>query len=330
MHMGTISALALRPMVVGLDALGYPTDSILQNVGLSRHEILEPENRFPMPTAGGLWQAVLDHNGDRDIGLKLAQKDDKPDSLDVVGHLLMTSPTVGDAWRRLCHFSPLICSDLEMRLGEDKSGVCLEHRMRAPVPLPRCVSEYPLATNVLRLRSLFGDSWNPLEVRFAHQRPQDIDLHQKIFRCPIVFGAAVDALVVPQDFLQEPLSTAYPSLVAVLERYAQDQLARLPNDEVLDNVKNQIVLRLGDGEPRADQVARACGMSARTMHRRLKDKGTSYKGLVDELRLALAKQHLASGALSVAEIAFLLGFSEGRAFRRAFRRWTGKAPSSFR
>src|SRR4030095_3577397 len=77
-------------------------------------------------------------------------------------------------------------------------------------------------------------------------------------------------------------------------------------------------------------VAARLKVSVRTLHRSLADEGTSYRRLLDQLRLDLAERHLADDRMSVGEVAFLLGFSELSAFHRAFKRWTGRSPVTFR
>ena len=87
---------------------------------------------------------------------------------------------------------------------------------------------------------------------------------------------------------------------------------------------------LPDGSPKAAQVARALGMSKRTLSRRLQEQGITYRDLVDKLRASLAKCYLKDRNLRMSEIAYLLGYSDLSAFDHAFRRWTGKPPSKFR
>ena len=71
-------------------------------------------------------------------------------------------------------------------------------------------------------------------------------------------------------------------------------------------------------------------MSPRTLHRRLEDEGTSFRQVLGEVRRELAARHLSERQLAISEIAFLLGFSEPSAFHRAFKRWTGHAPLTYR
>jgi AraC-like DNA-binding protein len=71
-------------------------------------------------------------------------------------------------------------------------------------------------------------------------------------------------------------------------------------------------------------------MSERSIQRSLSEEQTSYRQLVDEVRKSLAIEHLSHPGTSATDVAFLLGFSEPSAFTRAFRRWTGTAPTEFR
>ena len=71
-------------------------------------------------------------------------------------------------------------------------------------------------------------------------------------------------------------------------------------------------------------------MSGRTLQRRLADQGYSYQTLVDESRRQLAKRLLQQTDFSLVEVAFMTGFSEQSAFARAFKRWAGQTPRSYR
>jgi Helix-turn-helix domain len=77
-------------------------------------------------------------------------------------------------------------------------------------------------------------------------------------------------------------------------------------------------------------VARALGLSLRTLHRRLKEQGWTFQGLLDAERKHVACSRLREPRLSIGEVAYMLGYSEQSAFLRAFRRWTGSSPSEFR
>ena len=87
---------------------------------------------------------------------------------------------------------------------------------------------------------------------------------------------------------------------------------------------------LPHGSAVASQVARRLGMSSRTLSRKLGEEGTSFAEILDQLRAALAKHYLDDEALSVSEIAWLLGYREVSSLTHAFKRWTGRTPRQFR
>jgi AraC-like DNA-binding protein len=71
-------------------------------------------------------------------------------------------------------------------------------------------------------------------------------------------------------------------------------------------------------------------MSSRTLQRRLSQQGLSYQRVLDRVRRETAEKSIADSALSIGEIAYLVGYSEPAAFHRAFRRWTGTTPQTYR
>jgi AraC-like DNA-binding protein len=95
-------------------------------------------------------------------------------------------------------------------------------------------------------------------------------------------------------------------------------------------VQALLVERLSSGEPDPEAVARALGMSLRSLQRRLEDEGTSFKEVLAATRRELACDYLQGGRTSVTEVTFLLGFADTSSFARAFRRWTGESPSEWR
>ena len=91
-----------------------------------------------------------------------------------------------------------------------------------------------------------------------------------------------------------------------------------------------LVLSLSQGVPGVTDVASQLGMSGRTLQRQLADRGATFQKLVDQARRELAERLLADTSYPLAEVAFLTGFSEQSAFNRAFKRWAGQTPRSFR
>ena len=106
--------------------------------------------------------------------------------------------------------------------------------------------------------------------------------------------------------------------------------AALPRrGELSEMVRDALTSDLQSG-PTLEGVAARLGRPPRSLQRRLKAEGISYNGILDELRHDLALRYLGQRDLSLAEVAFLLGFAEQSVFQRAFRRWTGTSPAEWR
>jgi AraC-like DNA-binding protein len=174
-------------------------------------------------------------------------------------------------------------------------------------------------------------NWIPIEVRFPHSAPENTSEHYRLFGCSVKFGRDRGELLFSRDLLEMPFLSADVNLQAILEAQVVAMLQKLPkSDAVTDAVRRYLAGELCNGEPTLEQIAPRLHMSARTLHRRLEDEGTSFRQILTEVRRELATRHLSERRLAIGEIAFLLGFSEPSAFHRAFKRWTGYAPLTYR
>jgi AraC-like DNA-binding protein len=96
-----------------------------------------------------------------------------------------------------------------------------------------------------------------------------------------------------------------------------------------DDVRAAIARRMSGERPSVDKVAHDIRMSSRTLQRRLAESGTSYQGLLDDVRRVTARGLLSDTDLDASEVAFLLGFEELNSFT-AFRTWEGVTPTRWR
>jgi len=180
-------------------------------------------------------------------------------------------------------------------------------------------------------REVSTNGFVPLAVHFKHSEPDDISAHEAYFGCPVHFGSDRDAIQVSKEALRTPNRLGDPSISRFFDAHLEKELSELENDLGLDKrVRIQVSQALSEGIPTLSEIGTRLGMSARTLQRRLSDQGLSFQTLVDESRRQLAEQLLTESKYSLSEIAFLTGFSEQSAFTRAFKRWAGKTPRSYR
>jgi AraC-like DNA-binding protein len=178
-------------------------------------------------------------------------------------------------------------------------------------------------------RTLTDRSFSLLKVEQRRPEPRDTIPYVRFFRCPVEFGAPVDALTFDKQVLDQPLPAANPELAQHNDGLIQRYLSKIGQDTLVARVRGALVEQLGS-DPSPVALSAALGMSARTLQRRLQEQGTSVVELLSEVRQELACAYLRDKTYSITEIAFLLGFEDSSAFARAFRRWTGRSPSEYR
>ena len=195
----------------------------------------------------------------------------------------------------------------------------------------RLSNESTIASIAAISQEVSTSRFQPLAVCFKHGAPGATLAHERHFGCPVRFGADMDALLISREAMQAPNRLGDSSIVGFFDSHLDEALTRFDDDATLERrVRTQISQRLSQGIPTVSGVAAHFGMSGRTLQRRLSDRGYSFQKLVDEARRELAERLLRETSYPLAEVAFLTGFSEQSAFNRAFKRWAGQTPRSFR
>jgi AraC-like DNA-binding protein len=169
-----------------------------------------------------------------------------------------------------------------------------------------------------------------VRIEFRRARPALIEDFERLLRAPLQFGAAQTRLVFDWEAIERPLDGGNPELARHNDAIALQYMTQIERDNLQGRVRDVLTQRLARGEPSQEEVAELLNMSARTLQRKLGDGGTTYKEILDETRRVLALAYLSAPRHSVSDVTYLLGFSAGSSFTRAFRRWTGQSPSDWR
>ena len=171
----------------------------------------------------------------------------------------------------------------------------------------------------------------PLAVFFKHVPRGDVAIYEAHFGCPVHFETDRDALLVSEDSLDLPNKLGDETIARFFDRHLESELASLTEEDGLEpRVRRAVASMLSEGVPTLSSIAADLGLGSRTLQRRLTDQGHSFQSVVDAARHDLAQQLLSETEYSLAEIAFLTGFSEQSGFTRAFKRWAGQTPRSYR
>ena len=195
----------------------------------------------------------------------------------------------------------------------------------------RLSNEATIASIVAISQQASSGEFRPLAVYFKHPAPHSPADHEAHFGCAVHFASERDALLVSEETLRTPNKVGDADIVRFFDTLLEADLSKLDDDRSLERtVLDWISRSLSAGVPALSDVARHLAMSGRTLQRRLGEQGLSYQNLVDEARRRLAQRLLRETDYSLVEIAFMTGFAEQSSFTRAFKRWAGQTPRSYR
>ena len=171
----------------------------------------------------------------------------------------------------------------------------------------------------------------PLAVYFKHAPRGEVSVYETHFGCPVHFESGRDALMVSEESIDAPNKLGDETIAGFFDQHLEQQLASLVQDGNLElQVRRAVANVLSEGIPTLSSIASELGMSGRTLQRRLSEDGHSFQSVVDRARQDLAQRLLSETDYSLAEVAFLTGFAEQSGFTRAFKRWAGQTPRSYR
>ena len=255
-----------------------------------------------------------------------------PSHLGVLGFAWLSSGTLRNGLRLIERYSRIFGFKATVRCAEAPDGLrfTFDHR-RGDAPIGPAMADAILALVLSMCRFNFDATLNPIAVHLRRPEPSDAQPYHEFFGCPLHFGADEDSFVLAVGVVDAPLSSSQPDLEETFDAILAEQLAALGNEyDLAARCKAYLLPRLTAGVHSEEALATAMGMSRRTLQRKLADIGLTYTDVLDATRYDLALRYLEEPLHSVKDITFLLGFSEQSAFSRAFRRWSGKAPSSYR
>jgi AraC-like DNA-binding protein len=251
-------------------------------------------------------------------------------SLGMVGRLMLHSDTVGDALRALVANLSLHDRAVVPSLTiSDGTALLSFATYQAESTSTEQICDAALGVTVNILRTLCGSGWNPGEVLVSRAAPADQAPYRHHFRAPVRFNQESASIVFPAHDLDLRIAGADPMMRVLLEDRIQ-QLKGAQGAAFSDDIRRLLRTRLTGHHCSADDIADLLAMHRRTLSRRLKGSGMGYRAITNEIRFEIARQLLQDTQVPLAQIAAALGYSEASAFTRAFRRWSGQTPTTWR
>lgn len=199
---------------------------------------------------------------------------------------------------------------------------------------PEHLRAFSIERDLAAVTSTIRDIWQgkpPIRrIETTLPEPSYAALFEEILQAPVVFGARTTRWLIEPLDLDQPKPLGDPLLEQTYERQCRALIAQFSErDRVSDRVRD-FLDRSAEKFPGIEQVARSLGMTERTLRRALARETTSFRNIVDDLRVREARMLLHSSSITIDQIAARLGYAETASFTHAFKRWTGMSPRTYR
>ncbi len=328
----TLSSVVLL-ITKALDAEGVDSKQVLIRAGLNPTHLTDPNARYSFPAVTHLWKTAAQVTGDPCFGFKAASFW-HPTTLHALGYTWLASDSLGEALLRAARYVRIANTAMTAEFEETDSGYCFTMDMakdwRGIQPADEAI-DASIALILDMCRHCFGADLHPTLIEVSRPKiSQCAKRYEQLFNSPVHYSSKRTAIYFNKVDITQRLPTGNAELARTNEKIIVDYLARLDKNNITTQVKSKLLELLPGGHFTEDAIIQSLHLSQRTLQRKLKEEGTTFKELLDETRRELAKEYVNDTSLSFSEITYLLGFSEQSNFTRAFKRWQGQSPSVYR
>ncbi len=326
-----IRAPTAQWLIRQLREAGIEESCLLEGIRVEDEWFGSEESFITYPDYTRLITNALDITGDDALGLRLGQAVNLA-MFGTFGYALMSSRTLGDAANIFLKYQELPgqLTKISKKQGDSEWIIQFEPLYQFEDRVLVYALEEVLSTTYYGMNFLVNQRIDLTEVRLTYPAPEQAGLYEEMFHCPIVFLASDNSMSLDSSFFSLPVFTANRSVFEYCTKFCDEMLEGLKkSDQFVDKIRN-IIMSSVNRFVKVGEMAKELGISTRSLNRRLQERNTSYKKILNEVRSDLSKKYLENTNLSMDQIADLVGFSETTTFRKAFKLWNGISPSKYR
>ncbi len=335
----TVVATWGRAIANTLEFYGCDSSSIFTEMGLDPQLSYDPSAHYPIGKITELLHHAVDVTGDDAFGLKISQF--LPNTyMPALGMLVSGSENMLKGFESVCRYFKAVNDVAELKLRQSGDSVYLEYQLIKDIEkllpaelnhsIPIEIVDATFAGLVGNVRANLDPEFRVKNVFFTRSKPDNTEAFEQLFKAPVHYNQAANKLEFDYSVLIKPLITANPEMARVNEQIMKSLLENSHQNQLATDIQLHILEQLPNGEPSQEDIASALHLSARQLRRKLQQSGTSYAQLLQNTRHDLAKKYLLQPSLPICDIAHLLGFNDQSNFSKAFKRWEGSSPATFR
>ncbi|CAD5256112.1 conserved hypothetical protein [Alteromonas sp. 38] len=317
----------IRAVINFLASKGIERTKLLELIDTDADEINQSSRHY----ASHEYEKLLSY-GARELGIKnIGFKFGKTFDISIwglFGHIVTASPNL---WKVLEYQKRYQCLlGNSGRAYHEKDGDRIILRWLSGMEASSNNIEHVISAWITFAFTHYQSDDKPISVHFNHSPLADVGEYEAFFGCPVFFNANFNGVIINESSLNIPIKSYNEEVMNVLCCHAENQLASLRSNVSLEIITQFIVETLPERVPELTDIANHLSISPRQVQRKFQKEGTNLTNLLEDIRISLATSYLSQTDHKLLYISLMLGYSEQSAFQRAFKRWTGLTPQSFR
>ena len=309
-----------------LDKLGLSSERSVERAGLPQYQFLDPGMKIPGVHLYRLYGHVARALGEESFGTRV------PDwspitALGGFGKAVTGSPTVYTAIDAISRLYSRASSVARFWSVENDEGLWwLRESALPPYVGSRQLELASLGYMIQLIRIGAGPGWRPARICVERDSILHLERLEPFAGAEVLRERGVSGVAIPRSVLSRLMPFPAPTEPVEADRFYADA----PSDEFVGSLRQVLRSLVRLGYPGVETVAEIGGVHVRTLQRRLRAEGLSFRKLVDQCRFLEAVDLMREREAKLVEIAHDLGYSDQAHFIRAFRRWAGLTPSLYR
>ncbi|MGI9274039.1 MAG: AraC family transcriptional regulator [Endozoicomonas sp.] len=331
---GSVLLSTLANAVRSLSAQGLSVHALLQGTGIEPGQLnIDRSNRqlVPFSTLMKIYDHAVLSSPHRDLGLRLGVASDHS-FYGVLGYIMLSAATAIDAINLALRYQKIILGSLLTLSLHVERGAGIVRLNHCPGKTPGEVLYIEqLFSGFLQFNNVMtGKVAEMNEVRLSYPDPGYRTSYEHIFKCPVHFDAAYNEMVFGTDILGAPLPNADPMVLEACLAISEKLVTAFDEESSFASQIASLLQKYWETKPDMQDIASLLDCDVRTVRRKLKTEGTSFRNIKDQVRQKIAISELKNTSKTIQEIARKVGYAEAGNFRRAFMKWTGRHPGFYR
>lgn len=323
----------IKDILQGAEKHGADLVSMCYELGIKPSDIYHSENVATFEQAYRVWEIAVKHTNDDLLGLHIGEETN-PSIMGLVGYLMQSCPNLYDAFESICSYSALTSDMFSFSLSRNGNQCELVYKPCDPWVMVSPLSarqgiELSMSGLLNVFKVLSGKKIYPQKVSFNYKKPKDISEYERIFKAPIYWNSPSNILAFSHAQLLTPVLSYDTSMMGVFCELIKKRFQKIKEETFANQIKREVMTTFMGQLPSIESLAARFNITVRTLQRKLEEEGVSYRQLTQELGKDFATSLLSNKKLKVSEVASSLGYSDARAFQRAFKSWTGQSPRAF-